>query len=138
MKRNFIFDLIHHAPPLLKKELVEQIGSENNQIYKYYSNCKEGYYSCNNLNYYEKKELDVLLETYRINAVNFTDSRASYQFYNLKDLYRQIEIANKLFFNKISDNPIEYNLKTIYDKVYNGDKGYIADKVTVLQDLKNI
>lgn len=96
MKRNFIFDLIHHAPPLLKKELVEQIGSENNQIYKYYSNCKEGYYSCNNLNYYEKKELEVLLETYRINAVNFTDSRASYQFYNLKDLYRHIEIANNI------------------------------------------
>ena len=111
----------------------------------------------------KKKYLRNVFEKIGFTALNFTDSRAKFQFYNLSRLWDDIQvllknniklfnaatepisaselykfIENKEFKNEISNAPLNYDFKTIYTKLFNvnNDKGYILDKNVVLKDIK--
>ncbi len=94
-------------------------------------------------------------------ALNFTDSRSVYQFYNLAHLWRDIQTAlgagitlwhpatepvsvaevyayltGRAFVNEISDRPADYGYRTVHTEIFGGADGYIMDKATVLAKIK--
>ena len=162
IKKNFIYDLIHIIPNILKKEKYEELIKKDNFIQKYYDLQDNGFYKCkDNLSKTEIRELKTYFTEIGFNALNFTDSRASYQFYNLSFLWEHITkaldnnikilnlavepikieelyeyITGKKFVNQLSNNIPEYNFKTKYDKIFGGKNGYIINKEFILEDIK--
>ncbi len=161
MKKNFIFDLINFIPSLLNEKLYTEFSLKEEIIKKYYQLNSDGFYKCKNINDEERKELAEIFKKLNFSALNFTDSRGLFQFYNLKYLWKHIEIAmnnnikklnlatepvsiseiyeyinKKEFINKTSSKPPNYNFKTIHDKVFNGNNGYIFTKGEMLKEIK--
>lgn len=163
IKKNFIYDYINIIPFMIKKEKMEELVKDESSIINYYSLNDNGFYKLNNINDDEKKYLRNVFEKIGFTALNFTDSRAKFQFYNLSRLWDDIQvllknniklfnaatepisaselykfIENKEFKNEISNAPLNYDFKTIYTKLFNvnNDNGYILDKNVVLKDIK--
>ncbi len=161
IKKNFIYDLINIIPSMLTEEKYIEILSKYSPIKDYYTKQDNGFYHVKELTNEERKQLKQFFDKFEFNALNFTDSRGVYQFYNLKYLWQHIEIAikNKVkvlnlatepvsiseiytyikgnkFINEISKNIPYYNFKTKYDYLYNGKNGYIFDKSFILEDIK--
>lgn len=95
------------------------------------------------------------------NCLELTHKDSIFQFYNLKNLWKDInvalknkisllnisteptsakEIAKKVFdinFDNITEkNPANYNLKSIYYKNWNGNSGYLYKKEEIIKELK--
>lgn len=148
LKKNFIHDLIEPVPLYLNPILKEKIEKEFEKISEYY-------YETNGMFKLYKKDDDLIsfFSESMYNAIYYTDSRAAYQFFNLKKLsnivFKVIENDIKLFNvvtepifayeiyseifkdkfeNYICDNPIKYNLKSKY--------GYVECKAVTINDLK--
>lgn len=162
IKKNFIYDLINVIPSLLKEEKFEELREKDNFIEKYYELQENGFYKCRKLEEDERVKLKKYFEKIGFSALNFTDSRGIYQFYNLKYLWEHIEIARKnnlkllnlatepvsiaevyefvkeeKFINEIVQNIPNYNFKTKYDQLFNGKDGYIFNKEFILGDIKS-
>lgn len=160
IKKNFIYDLINVIPSMLKEEKFKEITKNDNYIEAYYEKLENGFYKCKELGKKERKELKEYFNRINFSALNFTDSRGKYQFYNLSYLWEHITIALKnnirilnlatepisiselyqyikkeKFINEITENIPNYNFKTKYDNIYNGKNGYIFDKKYVLEDI---
>lgn len=161
IKKNFIYDLIKIIPSMLKEEKFKELVSKDNLIEKYYEKSDNGFFKCKSLTSEENKLLMDYFNRIGFNALNFTDSRGIYQFYNLSYLWEHIEIAlrnninvlnlatepisvnelykyifGKDFINEISTNLAHYDFKTKYDETYDGTNGYIFNKEFVLKDIK--
>ncbi len=162
IKKNFIYDLIHIIPSMLSSEKFKELVEKDNYIKNYYKLEENGFYKY--IGDISKKEEENLKECFLnlgFSAINFTDSRAIYQFYNLSYLWEHICIAlnnnikilnfavepikieelyqyitGKEFINKISNNIPNYNFKTKYEKIFDGENGYILNKQFILEDIK--
>lgn len=162
IKKNFIYDLIHIIPNMLKKEKFEELIKENSLIKKFYHLESNGFYKCMELSKDEEIELKNVFLQLGFTALNFTDSRAIYQFYNLKNLWKDINIAlennlkvvnlatepicvgelynfiyNRDFVNEFAEKIVEYNFKTKYDYLFSGSNGYIVDKKKLLCEIRD-
>ena len=151
VRENYPDALIVRLPALLKDQDLE----------KYYELQDNGFYKIKNLTVSEKEILKNKFQNLGFSALNFTDSRNIYQFYPLKRLWNDIQIAlknniklwhpatepilteelykyltGKNFTNEISEIPIKYNYKTIYDKLFKGENGYICNKNEILSEIK--
>ena len=164
IKKNFIYDMIRFVPGLLKKEKYREFSAKSVLIEKSYIPRGDGFYSLavesNDKAHFS--ELKREFEKVGFSALNFTDSRSRYQFYNLRFLWNHIQRALELsiktinlmtepltaaevfhyvnggeFKNEISDSPYNYDLKTQYFDKFGGKNGYIFDKQFVLDDLKD-
>lgn len=162
MKKNFIYDIIHFIPGLLKKDKYSQLSSKSNAIKEAYIPRGDSFYA---LVPSTKEKSAILKEEFRqlgFSALNFTDSRSKYQFYNLKHLWSHINRAletdiRKLnittepitaeevyryvnhgeFENHIMEKPYAYDLRTAHCHLFGGANGYLFDKSFVLEDIKN-
>ncbi len=161
LKKNFIYDYIHFIPKLLKQEKYVQLYSQDKSIASYYFLQDNGFYKCRDLTNDERVKLIDYFKKAGFSALNFTDSRNVYQFFNLellwnlitsalskkirllnvvtepvsvKELYRYLE--NSEFDNEISENVLQYNLKTKYADILEGNNGYLLNKDFLLQDIK--
>lgn len=162
LKKNFIYDLIHIIPSMLTEEKFVELCTKNNLIKDYYINQNNGFYKLININKDEENILKNYFNNIGFSALNFTDSRSTFQFYNLSYLWNHISIAldNKIkilnlategvkaseiyeyvtgnnFNNEISDIVPNYDYKTNYADLFNGKNGYIFNKQFVLNDIKN-
>lgn len=164
IKKNFIYDYLNIVPKMLRKEKYEELASKNTALENFYLKIDNSFYKCRDLNYEEKLYLKRIFLSIGFSALNFTDSRAIYQFYNLKYLSKHIEILlknniklanlatepvsvkelyrflkNEDFVNEILDskNVPYYNFKTKYAELLNGKNGYIFDKRFILNDIKS-
>ncbi len=162
LKKNFIYDYIHVIPKLLKESKYEELFSNDPMIQNYYTKQKNGFYRCNNISKQEQVQILQYFKKVNFSAVNFTDSRNIYQFFNLSNLWNIINIAeqnsikklnivtepvsiqelyqflnHREFFNEISEKPLQYNLKTKHAEIFGGKNGYIFTKNYVLNDLEN-
>lgn len=162
LKKNFLFDLINIIPSMLKEEKFLEVSKNNSFISDFYKKSDNGFYKCVELNSSERNMLKEFFLELGFSALNFTDSRASFQFYNLKYLWDHISIAmengikrlnlatepvkieeiyKKImesdFKNEITDNPPMYNFKTKYAELFSGSDGYIFNKEFVLNDINN-
>ena len=147
---------------MIKGNKFDEISRQNNDISKYYKVNENGYYVYQkNTTEKEEKQLRDYFQSVNFTALNFTDSRASYQFYNLEYLWNHIKkamennikvlniatepitvselykyIKNENFTNEILENVPNYNFKTKYEKLFDGRNGYIISKENVLKDIK--
>ena len=161
IKKNFIYDLINVIPSMLKEEKFEELKSKDDFLKDYYVKQDNGFYKCIDLTNEQRKNLKEYFNKIGFSALNFTDSRGIFQFYNLKYLWEHIEkamendirvlnlatepitigelykyIKNEEFKNEVAKVVPHYDFKTRYDKIFNGKNGYIFDKEFVLKDIK--
>lgn len=161
LKKNFIYDFIHYIPRMLKTEKFEELSRKDERIRGAYTIQENGFYVCRELGEKEKREVKEALKLVGFSALNFTDSRSCYQFYNLEHLWGHIETAlrhgiGKLnlvtepisvsevyryltrqeFHNYLPADPFAYDLRTKYDSVFKGGNGYIYNKGFVLNEIK--
>lgn len=161
IKKNFIYDLINIIPSMLKEEKYQELLDKDNLIKEYYNKQENGFYKVKTLENSDKELLKKYFNKIGFSALNFTDSRGKFQFYNLGYLWEHIEIArknnlkilnlatepvliseiyeyikNEKFVNEITDNIPNYDFKTKYDDLFGGKNGYIFDKKFILEDIK--
>ncbi len=145
IKKNFIFDYIRFIPALLNEAKFAELSSCSAELKEFYALNEKGFYQCRELEPKEKDSLRSLFERLGFSALNFTDSRGLFQYYNLEHLYRDIFTAldnnikvlnittepvtiseiykyltGKEFCNEISPNPPKYDARCLYYQVFNG------------------
>lgn len=161
IKKNFIYDYINVIPFMLKEEKMEEIMQIDPQIKECYTLQENGFYRVNDLEEHERQTLKERFKKVGFSALNFTDSRSKYQFYNLGRLWKDIRtaidagirlwhpatepisagelykyLAGEDFVNELGGIPADYDYKTIYDDIFGGKEGYICGKNVVLEEIK--
>ena len=159
IKKNFIYDFIHVIPFMLKEETFEELVKRDGELRRFYSLQENGFYKVN----VSVADRPLLKEKFRnlgFSALNFTDSRSKYQFYNLSHLWGDISTAldaditlwhpatepvtaGELYFyltgepfaNELHGIPAEYDYKTRFGAVFGGQNGYIQAKEAVLKEI---
>ena len=161
LKKNFIFDLIKIVPSLLRYDKYEELAHKSLYIKKEYKKINDDFYKCIIEDKEFLKKLKQEFISLRFTALNFTDSRSCFQFYNLNNLWNHILIGiennfptinmatepvvvselykyifNKDFKNELDKPILKYNFYTKYADSFNGKNGYIFSKKYVLDDVK--
>lgn len=161
IKKNFIFDMIQYIPALLKNQKYIELLKDS-QFSRLYENRGDGFYKCIAKTKEERASLKSYFEKVGFSALNFTDSRSEYQYFNLINLWQIINnaidnkiklltiatepilsselyevIFNKSFVNEVAANyPIEH-LKSIHAEILGGENGYLYSKKQLLDDIKD-
>ncbi len=160
IKKNFIYDYINLIPYMLKVEKFRELAEMDPELNNYYNLQDNGFYKVS-VSDIDREKLKDKFRTLGFSALNFTDSRSVYQFYNLGRLWDDIQIAlqngiklwhpatepvsagelykyltGKEFVNKLGGIPADYDYKTIYDVIFGGKCGYISDKDKILREIK--
>ena len=161
IKKNFIYDYINVIPFMLKKDKFEELSTKEPDLNNYYTLQDNGFYKVQ----VEDEDKENLKEKFRklgFSALNFTDSRSVYQFYNLERLWGDIQIALNAeikmwhpatepvssaeiykyltgndFVNELGGVPAYYDYKTVYAELFGGKNGYICRKEDVFKDIEN-
>ncbi len=161
IKKNFIYDYINVIPFMLKQDKMEELSLVDSEIKNYYQLQDNGFFKLQPLNDSEKEVLKSKFRTLGFSALNFTDSRSVYQFYDLSRLWDDIQIAldnniklwhpatepvsaaevysylmGKEFVNELSGVPANYDYRTIYAELFGGSDGYICRREEILERIK--
>ena len=159
IKKNFIFDLISVIPSMLNEVKYQEL-SNNNWIVNNYTLQENGFYKLNTIDDSQRKILKQQFLNLGFSALNFSDSRGVFQFYNLKNLWKDIEIAQnsgikklnlatepivisqiykavygKEFVNELNNTTPRYDFYTIHGKLFQKQGNYIYSKQEVLEDI---
>lgn len=160
IKKNFIYDYLNKIPNMLNKAKFEELVKKEPELNKYYILQDNGFYKVN-VSDNDRELLKDKFKTLGFSALNFTDSRSVYQFYNLGRLWQDIQTVLKAgvtlwhpatepvsagelykyltgeeFINELNGLPIYYDYKTVHANLFNGKDGYICNKESVLKDIK--
>lgn len=160
LKKNFIYDMLHYFPSMLNKAKFDEFSAGESIIADCYKLRDGGFYKLNVLDG-QKNALRSAFERLNFSALNFTDSRSAFQFYNLARLWEHIEIAlangvpllhlaveplsaaevyrrmtGGEFTNEVSARPFNYDFRTKHAALFGGGGGYIFGREKVLSDLK--
>lgn len=161
LKKNFIYDYINLIPSLLTESKFAELVERDSFIKKYYTLNDNGFYKCNDVDNNDRKLLKKYFENIKFSALNFTDSRSVYQFYDLSNLWHHINLALKNgikmlnlatepiqvaelykalrgedFKNELNKIPFNYNYKTVHSELLDGKNGYIYTKDEVINQIK--
>jgi len=162
LKKNFIYDLIHIVPAMLNEAKFLELSNENNWLKNFYTQQENKFYKLDTISIEEKKWLKDKFLTINFSALNFTDSRAVFQFYNLNNLWNDISFAlengikklnlatepisaNEIYFsvfgkhfsNEILLNPPYYDFYSIHSEKFGNSEKYIRGKEEILNDIRN-
>ncbi len=161
IKKNFIYDYINIVPYMLKRTKMEELICKDRELNEYYTLQDNGFYKVNPLTDQERAFLKKKFIELGFSALNFTDSRSVYQFYDLGRLWRDIQTALKegirlwhpatepvsageiyeylrgeKFNNELDGDPVFYDCRTVHDTLFGGENGYICSKQDVLKNIK--
>ena len=161
LKKNFIYDFMNRIPFMLSSEKFEELSRETSSLKQFYNLKENGFYQVN-VKESEKEHLKEVFSKLGFSALNFTDSRSMYQYYNLKSLWEDIQIALKNnirlwhpatepvtaaelykyltgqeFKNILDAPPARYNCKSIDAEAFGGKNRYICTKEQILTDIKS-
>lgn len=161
IKKNFIYDMMTLVPSMLKPDKFEELAAKTPLVSENYKLADNGFYKLAVPDEEELTKLRAFFETNDFNSLAFTDSRAVYQFYNLANLWRDIQTAIEAdirllnissepvsaaevfayvkggeFVNEITQNPVYYDWRSVHAEPFGGKNGYIYDKQTILQEIK--
>lgn len=161
IKKNFIYDFINVIPFMLKKEKYLELLEKEPRLSKFYIDQQNGFYKVKVDNDHKGVLKGIFIDL-GFSALNFTDSRSRYQFYNLERLWEDIKIALNAdlklwhpatepisagelykyltdhdFINEISAVPANYDYRTVYDYLFGGKEGYICNKETVMEEIRS-
>ena len=160
IKKNFIYDYINVIPFMLKEAKFEELVGREPELEDYYDLQDNGFYKVS-VEEDKKEHLKNIFRELGFSALNFTDSRSVYQFYNLANLWSDIEkamtagitlwhpatepvsagelycyLTGDSFVNELAGVPADYDYKTIYGDVFGGSNGYICDKESIMKQIK--
>ena len=161
LKKNFIYDYINVIPTLLKKEKFAELSAKNAVLRDFYIPQENGFYKCRELDEGERAELVAFFKSCGFSALNFTDSRSRYQFYNLRFLYSHIQTAlangsrmlniptepigasevyefleGKPFENHLAKPPFNQDLRSKYASLFGGADGEFYSREFVVKDIQ--
>lgn len=164
LKKNFIFDMINIIPSLLKEDKfleLQKLCPLN--LSECYLKQENGFYKLRTLDKETRFSLKEFFRNCGFNALSFTDSRSIFQFYNLSNLWAHIEIAikndirllclatepisagelykriyGKEFKNEFLSIPVRYDMHSVHYGLFNGERGYIADRGRVVADIEKL
>ena len=159
IKKNFIYDMIQYIPAKLDQGKYEEFSGREQLVRECYVNSVNGFYELDK----EKNKKHDLIGTFKrlgFSALNFTDSRSVFQFYNLAYLWRHIEImlkndlpllhaateplsAGKVyeyvfgekFINELGKQTFIYDFRTKHADLFGGEGGYIFGKERTLDEI---
>ena len=139
IKKNFIYDFIHYIPALLNEKKFAELSEKAPVLKETYQLNEKGFYQCMAKEQGKREDLKKIFRELGFSALNFTDSRGVFQYYNLSHLYDDIfralqhnikvlnitaepvrisEIHEALtgepFVNEITDRPPYYDARTLY------------------------
>ena len=159
IKKNFIYDFINVIPFMLKESKFDELVKMEPMLGKYYELQENGFYKVS-LSDENKETVKEMFCKLGFSALNFTDSRSRYQFYNLENLWKDIQIAlkagitlwhpatepvsagelyqyltGKKFVNELDGAPADYDYRTVHCDLWNGSDGYISKKEEILKDI---
>lgn len=160
IKKNFIYDYINVIPFMLKEDKFKELAKKEPILNEYYHLQDNGFYKVN-VKEKEREKLKILFRRLGFSALNFTDSRSKYQFYNLAHLWDDLQsvlsagitlwhpatepiLAGELykfltgeeFINELTSIPAYYDYRTVHDKLFGGSNGYICSKIKVMKEIK--
>ena len=161
IKKNFIYDMLHPVPFRLMDKLFCEFCQRESEIMTYYEPLDNGFFQCREISKDEEKVLRDIFKRLGFSALNFTDSRSSYQFYPLSRLCSDIETAlendlrlfhpatepimagelyKKLtgqnFTNELGKQPAKYDYRTCYGEVFGSRNGYIMEKGNIINEIR--
>jgi len=164
LKKNFIFDLISYVPAMLKKSKYNELLEKQERLGYFYAEDANGFFRLSSgILPEEQANLKEMFEKLGFSALNFTDSRSTFSFYNLNYLWYHIEVllenhiklahmatevvsASEIyktiygsdFENEIQAVPFDYRFfKTRYGKLLGSSDDYIFDKEKVTEEIDN-
>lgn len=160
IKKNFIYDYLNVIPFMLKKEKWKELVKKDPELTKYYTVSDNGFYKVK-VSEEQRELLKSKFWDLGFSALNFTDSRSVYQFYDLSRLWNDMHFAldrdirlwhaatepvsagevysdltGKEFVNILDGKPAYYDYKTIHAKSFGGKDGYICNKETVIDEIR--
>ena len=160
IKKNFIYDYMNVIPFMLKEDKFIELSNREPALKSCYIKLDNGFYK-SVIDESSKLQMKEVFKSLGFTALNFTDSRSNYQFYNLANLNNDIETALEAsvklwhpatepvnagelykylsgneFINELKGEPANYDYKTIHDSLFGGKNGYICDKVSVMEDIR--
>ena len=160
IKKNFIYDYINVIPFMLKETKFDELAAKDPELKKYYQLQDNGFYKVN-VSDDEREGLKNRFRALGFSALNFTDSRSVYQFYNLGRLWNDIQTAlnagitlwhpatepvsagevyeyltGEKFVNELGGVPADYDYKTIHAELFNGENGYIELKNSIMSSIR--
>ena len=159
LKKNFLYDMLHPAPSMLKYDKYEQLYERDPFIGRFYHKSDNGFFKLDESGK-QDRELAEHFKSLGFTSLLFTDSRSVYQFYPLRRLWGDINTAleNKLtlwhpatepvsaaeiykfitgaeFKNEIAAEPAYYDLRTIYAELFGGNNGYVINRSDILDQI---
>lgn len=159
LKKNFLYDLIRIVPAMLSAEKFSELSARSPLVRESYTQQPNGFFQ---LTAPERAAAKLKAEFERLGftALNFTDSRSVFQFYNLASLWPHIQSALEHripllnlaveplpagevfravkgypFHNELSAPPLRYDARTVHAKQLGGAGGYLFDRRRVLEDI---
>lgn len=117
IKKNFIFDLISIIPSMLNEQKYNEL-SQYQWIIDNYELQSNGFYKLKNLTVKERNELKKQFLEIGFSALNFTDSRGVFQFYNLANLWNDIKVALNAGIKKLNLATEPVSVSEIYERMY--------------------
>ena len=160
IKKNFIYDYMNLIPFMLKEEKFMELSRRDKELVDYYLKQDNGFFKVN----VKDGDREILKDKFRklgFSALNFTDSRSIYQFYDLARLWDDIKVlieqnislwhpatepvsagqvyeylTGEKFVNELSGKPAFYDYRTKYDKLFGGSEGYIMSREEVLERIR--
>lgn len=173
IKKNFLYDYLHYIPAMLNETKYTELVKKETEILgsalilEHYKKQDNGFYKCDAIQDTTEagekiqKQLKDTFKVLGFSALNFTDSRGVYQYYNLANLWSDIQkalvnnisllnlavepvtvaevyeyLTGEQFVNELPKEVPYYNYKTKYDKLWNGKNGYMCSKEQVLAGIK--
>ena len=159
IKKNFIYDFINVIPFMLNEAKFEELSGKEPDLKNYYQIQDNGFYKVN-VSDADKERLKQMFLNLGFSALNFTDSRSRYQFYNLRHLWNDMNTAleadiklwhpatepvsagelyrfltGKEFTNELDGVPANYDYRTIHDVMFGGKNGYICEKNKIMEEI---
>ena len=159
IKKNFIYDFINYIPALLNEKKMAELSAKEHALKDFYSLREDGFWAVKTDA--DRPQLKEMFKKLGFSALNFTDSRGVFQYYNLKYLYNDIQkvidndirlmniatqpieigtlhlkLTGEAFDNKVAAKPPYYDFKTKHAAVFGGENGYIQTASFVYDDIK--
>lgn len=161
LKKNFLFDALILTPSMLPPEKYAELAAKSELVRACYTEADNGFFAKNALAEQKKGELRSFFQANGWNALAFTDSRSSYQFYPLARLWQDIQTVlsagialcnltaeplsaaevyracmGGVFQNELPQGPVHYDIRSIHAGLFGGADGYCIPKGEVLSQLQ--